>query len=223
MSIYTSNNKTDEIDDIDDYEVKIYDYEEDDYVLFNSHGINLNLLNTTINTNTNINSLDSRYKFLTGENHHSLKDNFYYCYACNKKLLICEQEYTNFFIDNIDKRKQKSNIIMLYRLYPPCITYITPIYVQKFNEITKNINTLLTFYGSSEWILLYEIYFNQPNLDHSVYMQCDLCEYEFCPKHQNIAPFKYYKCEKCKRNISLCNWCKNIYMNNTYCYVCMED
>ena len=103
MSIDTSNNKIDEIDDIDDYEVKIYDYEEDDYVLFNSHGINLNLLNTTINTNTNINSLDSRYKFLTGENHHSLKDNFYYCYACNKKLLICEQEYTNFFIDNIDK------------------------------------------------------------------------------------------------------------------------
>jgi len=112
---------------------------------------------------------------------------------------------------------------MIYRLYPSCVSHIPYSYMNLFYKIIINIKPLITFYGSSEWNLIYETYFNQPNLNHYDYMQCDLCKYEYCSKHQKIAPFDFYKCYKCNRNVSLCNWCKYIEISKLFCPVCMED
>jgi len=180
--------------------------------IFNS----LKILNTNDMVDLNINN---NFSFYQGPNPSKYKDNFYECYACNKKMIISKYELKEFFYNNLEKKVNRPNLILIYRLFDECKFYIKFDYLRKFDNIVKNINPCNTFNGTSEWNMIYETYFNQQGLNLCDYVDCDLCNYKFCPLHCEIARFKYFKCMNCNKEINACNWCKTDY-DDELCYEC---
>jgi hypothetical protein len=173
-----------------------------------------------INTNqSDILDCDNNFSFYQGPFPSKYKDNFYHCYACNKKMIISKNELDEFFQNNLEKRINRKNLILMYRLFDECKFYIKFQFITKFDNIIKNIKTCCTYNGSSEWNMIYEMYFNQQGLDLFDYTYCNICNYKFCPKHCDIAKFKYFKCKNCSKNLNVCNWCKIGYEDNL-CYIC---
>ena len=171
-----------------------------------------------INENTNLECFNN-FSFYQGPNPSKYRNNFYNCYACNKKMIISKNELNDFFYNNLEKRVNRKNLILMYRLFDDCKFYIKFELLTKFNKIIKNINSSNTFYGSSEWNLMYEMYFNQQGLELYDYVNCDTCHYKFCPKHCEIARFKYIKCKFCNKQLNICNWCKTDYKDDI-CFNC---
>ena len=182
--------------------------------IFNS----LKIINSDNSNNSN-NSEYNNFSFYQGPNPSKYRDNFYNCYACNKKLLISKYELNEFFENNLEKRVNRKNLILMYRLFDECKFYIKFNLLSKFDNILKDINSSNTFHNSTEWNLMYEMYFNQQGLNLGDYIKCNICLYNFCPKHCEIAKFKYFKCKHCKKNYNICNWCKNGY-EDELCYEC---
>ena len=171
------------------------------------------------NSNTLKLDLDNNYSFYAGLHPSRYRDNFNHCYACNKYMLISRTELPEFFVNNLEKRINKKNIIIMYRLFDECNFYIKFNFLTKFQKIIKNITPANTFINSSEWKLIYETYFNQQGLNNLDYIKCNNCNYNFCPMHCDIARFKHFKCLLCRKNFDVCNWCKSNYAENI-CFTC---
>lgn len=108
----------------------------------------------------------------------------------------------------------------MYRLFPYTISCVDKNYFELFNKIINNINRTYSNQHSSEWNYIYEAYFNQQNLKDSDYLTCNCCTYQYCPKHQEIAEFNFYRCDSCNAFVNLCGWCKHLYPFNNYCDEC---
>ena len=214
MDVSNNNiNQDDEFGDLSDLA---------DFELFNSNNdfdLNLVFNNLTTSTSNSILELDNNYSFYAGLHPSKYRDNFNNCYACNKYMLISRTELPEFFVNNLEKRINKKNIIIMYRLFDECNFYIKFNFLTKFQKIIKNITPANTFINSSEWKLIYETYFNQQGLNNLDYIKCNNCNYNFCPMHCDIARFKHFKCLLCRKNFDVCNWCKSNYAENI-CFTC---
>lgn len=182
---------------------------------------NFEVIITNIKKNAYI-EFDNKYMFYQGENPTKYKENFYNCYACNKHLVLNYKELPEFFKNNLETRVNKKNLILIYRLIQNSTYYVKYNFIDKFKQIIQDIKPLYLLTNSPEYNIIYDIYFNQQNIDYTEYIKCSYCTYLFCPKHQQIAKFKHFKCIGCKKNLDMCNWCKYLFEDNL-CIDCKID
>ena len=95
-------------------------------------------------------------------------------------MIISKDGMAEFFFNNLEKRVNKKNIIIMYRLVDECNFYVKYKLLLKFQKIIKNITPCNTIAHSSEWKLVYETYFNQQQLNNLSYTKCNFCNYNFC-------------------------------------------
>jgi hypothetical protein len=145
----------------------------------------------------------------------SIKDrlinNFEFCYGCQKHLFFHVNNTDDFLNKFLYKNCNKKILIMAFRLYPKILEYINFNYYEKTLEIVSKIKMPITnnFFDNSH---IFEIYFNQNNLNYDSYLHCSHCNKYYCPLHVKIAPFKLFDC-KCGKKVEICNFCYYVYTN----------
>ena len=196
------------------------DIDNNDFYLLNNNCEDLNLIfnNLSLFNKTSF-DFDNNYSFYPGSNPSQYKSNFNHCYACNKYMIISKNELPEFFKDNLEKKVNKKNLILMYRLFDECKFYIDFKSLIKFDKIISDIVPANNIVNSSEWRMTYETYFNQQGLNFIDYVKCSNCHYNFCPRHCQIAKFKHFKCISCNKFFDICNWCKSNYTDNL-CFFC---
>ena len=124
------------------------------------------------------------------------------CAMCKKKEVIHENYLTDFITKNLNSLRGKKYLVILYRLAPSLFSNI-----DLSKTVLKNINIPLSAENSSSYDFIYEIYFNQQNLNICDYEVCDNCKDFICPIHLKFNPIYYNKCKYCSKSWCICMNC----------------
>ena len=132
-------------------------------------------------------------------------DNFQFCHFCKYCVIFDSNEFKRFLENNLYKKINKKNMLMICRLLPNIYEHINYEYLKHYINIISKIE-ISQPHSQESWMFLFRIYFVQENLTYNDYIKCLCCNKHFCPKHQEIAPFSHKKCD-CGKSIDLCNSC----------------
>lgn len=171
--------------------------------------------------------------------------NTHFCHCCRNQLVLSYNDINNFINSHAYSKSKKciKYLLMVFRLCPhffPIDIVMNSIVLRnrvyshlqlpdKFKnnpsersqqDIVADTSIYETYYSKIHKELnpfVYEIYFHQPNLTFSDYIQCSVCKSYMCPMHFYLSNSNCSKCKFCDKNWVVCGWCKNIFTEEYAC------
>lgn len=162
------------------------------------------------------------------------------CYYCLNYMVIPPTEISNFIKMHLhlDKKHHAKYLIAVFKLCGKLLPYdfvmgnkiLRNIVYNYFNlqdKFSNNISDRTTNDIQSDYLLynnyilnnnhikinsfVYNIYFNQPNLEYDDYFTCSLCKVNLCPMHLYLSNIICNKCNYCNKKWLICGWCKPLF------------